>query len=208
MNSHHWHWHTVYPPFPDKKLREVVEKDRRGELFYYMHNQMLHRYNIDRVNNDLPLVRPFNNFRIPMLEAYFPKLVRSENGQPFPPRQTNCFMSDVHRPKDNALLEVGDLERWRDRIYHAIDQGFMVDNNGDKVLLTEDVGIDILANAIEASACSPNFKLYGNLHNLGHNVIAYAHDPEDRYLESGGVMSLVETAMRDPIFYVSPVHLV
>ncbi len=151
-------------------------------------------------------MRPLNNFRIPMAEAYFPKLVRGKSGKPFPPRHTNSFMSDVHRPKDFALLEVGDLERWRDRIYHAIDQGFMIDKDGEKVPLTEDVGINHLGNAIEASALSPNFQLYGNLHNLGHNVISYAHDPEDRYLESGGVMSMVETAMRDPIFYVSSIH--
>lgn len=39
LNSHHYHWHIVYPmggPYP-----EYYNKDRRGELFYYMHHQML-----------------------------------------------------------------------------------------------------------------------------------------------------------------------
>lgn len=41
INLHHWHWHLVYPfSGPD----EVVRKDRRGELFYYMHQQLLARY--------------------------------------------------------------------------------------------------------------------------------------------------------------------
>lgn len=37
-NSHHYHWHVVYPPFGD---RQVVDKDRRGELFYFMHHQVM-----------------------------------------------------------------------------------------------------------------------------------------------------------------------
>lgn len=62
-------------------------------------------------------------------------------------------------------------------------------------------GIDTLGNIVEACSLSPNRQLYGNLHNQGHNVISYAHDPEARYLEDFGVMGDVATAMRDPIFY-------
>lgn len=62
-------------------------------------------------------------------------------------------------------------------------------------------GIDILGDLVEASDLSPNKTLYGSLHNMGHNVIAYSHDPDNRYLEQFGVMGDVTTAMRDPIFY-------
>lgn len=40
VNLHHWHWHLVY--ILDGR-REIVNKDRRGELFYYMHQQILAR---------------------------------------------------------------------------------------------------------------------------------------------------------------------
>lgn len=40
INLHHWHWHLVYPF--DAHI-EVVKKDRRGELFYYMHQQITAR---------------------------------------------------------------------------------------------------------------------------------------------------------------------
>lgn len=42
INSHHWHWHLVYPisgPTP-----KYYAKDRRGELFAYMHHQVLNMY--------------------------------------------------------------------------------------------------------------------------------------------------------------------
>lgn len=54
---------------------------------------------------------------------------------------------------------------------------------------------------IESSDLTPNLQLYGSLHNMGHNVIAYSHDPDNRHLEQYGVMGDVTTAMRDPIFY-------
>lgn len=39
VNSHHFHWHLIYPfDGPDPKY---YAKDRRGELFYYMHHQVL-----------------------------------------------------------------------------------------------------------------------------------------------------------------------
>ena len=54
---------------------------------------------------------------------------------------------------------------------------------------------------MEASNLSVNRQFYGNLHNMGHNLISYSHDPDSRYLEDAGVMGDVTTAMRDPIFY-------
>lgn len=45
INIHHWHWHLVYPHTMDGDSGiEIVNKDRRGELFYYMHQQVLARY--------------------------------------------------------------------------------------------------------------------------------------------------------------------
>lgn len=41
INLHHWHWHLVYP---FEAAREIVNKNRRGELFYYMHQQIIARY--------------------------------------------------------------------------------------------------------------------------------------------------------------------
>lgn len=38
VNLHHWHWHLVYPYEAFSSL--IVAKHRRGELFYYMHEQV------------------------------------------------------------------------------------------------------------------------------------------------------------------------
>uniref|UniRef100_A0A182WQI7 Tyrosinase copper-binding domain-containing protein n=1 Tax=Anopheles minimus TaxID=112268 RepID=A0A182WQI7_9DIPT len=198
VNMHHWHWHLVYPgDGPDA----VVRKDRRGELFYYMHSQLIARYNIDRFCAKLKKVRHLTNLREPIVEGYFPKMIRSSNNRSYPARAANIMLQDIDRIDNGTIVSVNDLERWRDRIHEAIDQGFVLDTAGNRIPLDEERGIDILGDVVEASSLTPNRQLYGSLHNMGHNVISYIHDPDYRYLEDYGVMGDVTTAMRDPIFY-------
>lgn len=199
INLHHWHWHLVYPF--EASDRSIVAKDRRGELFYYMHQQVVARYNLERFSNNLARVARFNNFREPIAEGYFPKMDSLVASRAWPPRFENTRLSDINRERDQISLDVSDLERWRDRIYEAIHQGFVVDESGNRIPLDERSGIDILGNVIESSIISPNRSLYGDMHNLGHVFISYAHDPNHRHLESFGVMGDSATAMRDPVFY-------
>lgn len=73
--------------------------------------------------------------------------------------------------------------------------------DGKAVALNNKSGIDILGNIIQSSKLSVNRHYYGDLNNMGHAVISYCHDPENKYLESYGVMGEPATAMRDPVFY-------
>ncbi|GLV44012.1 Prophenoloxidase 2 [Carabus blaptoides fortunei] len=188
VNSHHWHWHLVYPyhgPFSNK--------DRRGELFYYMHRQMVARYNAERFCNKLPRVERLIDFRSRIREAYYPKIDNTK----FPGRPAFQMLNNLDR--DDVQLDVGDLEIWRSRILNAISSGQIKKPDGQVGRLDS---IDALGNMVEASPeKSPNFAYYGNLHNEGHDMISVIHDPDYRNLENAGVMSAAETAMRDPIFY-------
>ncbi|NP_001295992.1 phenoloxidase 2-like [Musca domestica] len=199
INLHHWHWHLVYPF--EAGDRRIVEKDRRGELFYYMHQQVIARYNMERFSNNLARVTRFNNFREPIAEGYFPKMDSLVASRAWPPRFDNTSIKDLNRELDQINLDISDLERWRDRIFEAIHQGFVVDASGNRIPLDERRGIDILGNMLEASIISPNQSVYGDFHNMGHVFISYAHDPDHRHLESFGVMGDSATAMRDPVFY-------
>lgn len=69
------------------------------------------------------------------------------------------------------------------------------------MLLNNVNGIDYLGNIIQSNQLSPNRKFYGDLCSLGHLLIAYCHDPENRYLESFAVMGEPSTALRDPVCY-------
>nr|AAO01013.1 Dox-A3-PA [Drosophila erecta] len=199
VNLHHWHWHLVYPnTAPD---RSIVDKDRRGELFYYMHQQIIARYNAERLCNHMARVQPFNNLEEPIAEGYFPKMDSLVASRAFPPRFDNTRLSDVDRPINQLRVGIDDMKRWRERIYEAIHQGYVMDANHKKIVLDDVKGIDILGNIIESSQLTPNKTLYGDLHNKGHILIAFSHDPTNKHLEYAGVMGDASTAMRDPIFY-------
>lgn len=122
VNMHHWHWHLVYP---GEGPREVVAKDRRGELFYYMHHQIIARYNVERFCNNLARVNPLNNLREAVPEGYFPKIISSLNNRTYPARISNTILRDINREENS--IEIANVERWTDRILAAIDQGFVTD---------------------------------------------------------------------------------
>ncbi|RZF47724.1 hypothetical protein LSTR_LSTR005988 [Laodelphax striatellus] len=198
INLHHWHWHLVYPFLGP---RRIVAKDRRGELFYYMHQQIMARYNFERLCNKLPRTRKLIDLRKPIPEAYFPKLDSLTSSRTWAARPPNITLQDIHREFESLNFDIQDLERWRDRLYEAVSTGRIQDQEGGNVSLTEAKGIDDLGNLIEASSISLNRNLYGDMHNLGHVAIGLVHDPDFKYLETFSVMADNATAMRDPIFY-------
>ncbi|XP_046738982.1 phenoloxidase 1-like [Diprion similis] len=198
INLHHWHWHLVYPP---SGPMQIVNKDRRGELLYYMHSQIMARYNFERFCNDLPRVERWNRWREPIAEAYFPKLDSFVSSRAWPARPANSKLKDVNRTIDQLQFDIEDLERWRDRIAEAISTGSVINERGQTVPLTEKDGIDVLGNLMEASVLSPNFNYYGDLHNYMHIALSFVHDPDHRYLESFSPIGDPAVTMRDPVFY-------
>ncbi|KAJ9581270.1 hypothetical protein L9F63_023542 [Diploptera punctata] len=197
INLHHWHWHLVYP---FSGPRNLVDKNRRGELFYYMHQQIMARYNFERLCNKLGRVIRFLNWRDPIPEGYFPKLDSLVASRVWPPRHANALLR-CNREVDQLRVDIQDCERWRDRMFEAIHLGSIVLPDGKRQNLTEEGGIDILGNIMEASILSPNQNLYGDLHNLIHVLIGLCHDPDARNLETFSTIGDPATAMRDPIFY-------
>lgn len=48
--------------------------------------------------------------------------------------------------------------------------------------MDEKDGIDILGDIIESSTLTVNKALYGDLHNMGHVLLAFAHDPKHKHM--------------------------
>lgn len=71
-----------------------------------------------------------------------------------PPRQDNTYLKDLRRDSNSVQTKVADLERWYERIQEAIDNGFLIDANGQLVTLMNDAGIDNLCNLLESSYLS------------------------------------------------------
>lgn len=193
INAHHWHWHIVYPATWKESVMNKT-KDRKGELFYYMHQQMCARYDCERLSNGLNRMIPFHNFD-EKLEGYAPHLTSLISGLPYGSRPRGFSLRDL---KD---VDVQDMERWRERILDAIHLGHIHTSDDVEIALDEAHGADILGDIIESSAESKNPEFYGSLHNWGHVLMARIHDPDGRFNENPGVMSDTSTSLRDPIFY-------
>uniref|UniRef100_A0A1B0EZN6 Putative prophenoloxidase 2 n=1 Tax=Lutzomyia longipalpis TaxID=7200 RepID=A0A1B0EZN6_LUTLO len=187
--------------FPFSGTDEIVKKYRRGEIFYHVHQQILARYNFERLCNGMHRTARLSNFDKPIEEAYFPKLNRAVGSQNYPARFQNTPLDDLSREKDKLVVDRSALSRWRDRILEACDRGFLINSHNKTVDMNDDTGIDALGNMIQSSSLSPNLDYYGDLANMGHNFIGYCHDPDGRNLEGFGVISDPATALRDPAFY-------
>jgi tyrosinase len=192
-NFHHERWHVVYPfsgvPNPANPRGPRQLKDRQGELFVYMHEQMLARYDTERICAGMSSVQPLTNYRAPLPEGYDPLLAD------FSARAANALMTD------STQNMVAELEAWT--------KALATDTNKANATLSNGGGATVKADAnnigctIEANIGAVRDPKYGGqdggLHNNGHVTIGFIPGPggDDR----GGVMLDTSVAIRDPIFY-------
>lgn len=185
--SHYYNWHLSYPYPPN------YPRDRQGELFAYMHEQMLARYDFERLSRDLPRVQPYGpgyGWSRPLEEGFNARMKFWSN------RPANMIVSS----DDNytfARTNTDEVEKFRDRIQFAIARGFLYDKNEVKVKMT----MNNLGNTLMANEGSVNKTLYGNLYNHGHLIIGNATDPTGMYNTHPGPMHGDQSAPRDPVFY-------
>jgi hypothetical protein len=209
-NEHHDHWHAVYPtggiadPQPDDPLRSRLQ-DRQGELFFYMHQQMLARYDHERIALGLPRVEPLANYGAPIPEGYDP----STGLAGFPAEWTDGQQPSA-RPDGarmpNALnfpsgqVPRSSLDLSHTRLLDTVQSRKLRNAAGAQF----DADIDHLGHATEPDRAEgetvdqstvPDPRFYGAFHGLGHIFLAFAAGAP------GGVMVDTDTAIRDPVFY-------
>lgn len=186
-NDHHVHWHMVFPGTGVVVNGINVQViDRQGELFLYMHSQMVARYETEGLCWNLPMVRPWNQYDDVLEYGYVPVpgLIEYYGGYPkyaswFATKNPN-IPDTKDQPVPRALLEM-----WRDNIYQGIKDGYFwtktKENVSRKLLLTEDNCANLVGVVIEAESAALQIQpdgstldedKYGNLHNFGHDKFA------------------------------------
>ncbi len=125
LNEHHEHWHVVYPisgvPAPGNP-RGGVTKDRQGELFLYMHRQMLARYDTERLAVSLgrvvawgyPDVEPWGYDPGPYLRSIF--------GPREPGRSWEITQEGVS--PNVVMVSVQDMAERGRRLFEAAKSGY------------------------------------------------------------------------------------
>lgn len=192
-NFHHERWHVVYPwsgvPDPANPSRRIL-KDRQGELFLYMHEQMLARYDTERLCAGLQPTQALTNYRAPVPEGYDPLL------QNFASRPANALLTN------STQNRVADLEAWTKALFTDLQKANATLSNGGGTTVTATP--DNIGNTVEKTIAAVRDPKYsgtgsGGLHNMGHVTIAFIPGPGGD--TRGGVMRSTSVAIRDPIFY-------
>ena len=229
LNDHHYHWHLVYPwsgisTIKEKKIHRTI--DRQGELFLYMHSQMLARYNAERLSwSDIGLVDPWSYDEVVEPSYTPPPGLRDEFGAR-PPLQGWLEEHSPYMPEKLATVSKDKMIFWRNNINKGIIEGYFytkkkIDGKDvqGKFYLTEDnamnwVGIIVEAEAHQLQEVSPGSNefidsdLYGTLHNLGHDKfgeIGYQTYKSNK--NRWGVMGFTSVAVRDPVFWIWHRHI-
>lgn len=202
LNEHHEHWHIVYP------WTGIMGKmrDRQGEVFLYMHQQMLARYDTERLALGLPEVVAFDDLAEIMESGYEPgnflRSVFPYHGE----RPSGSKLLDIERPmyglpgrfgSEKFIYTVAEHEGFKARLEDAVKTGYFRVNDNSVLVTADSLGATIEAGRFS----SVNNAYYGTYHNNGHRLFAVCHDPTGAKGEPMGVMSRPETSFRDPIFF-------
>jgi len=185
-NYHHEKWHIVYPYVGTPNIAGDKEvKDRQGELFFYMQQQMLARYDAERLALGKERVIPFQYFDNTIQEGYDPQL------EGYSMRPANAKWIDL----DIMDYSVTDHKVRLKRLQNVVATGSF--ENG------REVDVDRLGATIESSiATEAESRLpksfYGNYHGFGHVLTALVPPGT---VSRPGVMFEEATAIRDPFFY-------
>lgn len=191
-NDHHHHWHIVYPNTAavEQNPSLLRNQPRQGELFLYMHQQMLARYDTERRIAGLGPCDPLADLGTPIPEGY--ELVKYK---PRPAGRKSRDARAVSRAAEgyaeaDQAVQAGELD--------------VIGANGQvagKAPLDE----NLLGCEVESSFWFPKpddtrpVRLrYLNAHGAGHVALAHASDDVPGF---EGPMYYVETAIRDPVFY-------
>lgn len=201
LNAYYFYYNVDYPFWlGDKEFG--LHNDRRGELFFYLHQQLLARYYLERLSNGHGST-PIFDWEEPIKTGYVPS-VRYPNGLAFPIRPAYSHL--VHNQPfsvtgEDNVLKVQEIEDYERRIRDAIDFGFIFTVDGKMVDLYKPEGFDLLGKIIEGSPDSPNTRFYGLLQVIAHQVLGYSAHPTHEYKIVASALEQFSTCMRDPIFY-------
>jgi hypothetical protein len=182
-NEHHERWHVVYPgqgvPTPAGQRHT---KPRQGELFLYMHEQMLARYDTERAAAGMPRVEPFADYTQAVEYGYDPGPRLAEF---YPARPAGKAWGDLDR-SDLLTYTVAEQAAERDKVKDAVAARTFL--NPSALGATEEQTVDSLFDTSPAG-----------LHNTGHLFFSAVADPTGT--TPPGVMIDTATAIRDPVFF-------
>ncbi|XP_049803476.1 hexamerin-like isoform X2 [Schistocerca nitens] len=193
LNSFYAYLSYKYPFWLNPANYSLPEYKYRGESFFFVLQQLLARYYLERLSNHLPDVKAID-YNHPVLVGYYPEL-RLQNGLEAPARPEGVF------PRNVDILYVEEIKNYERRIRDGIDYGYLSGYNYEKYNLREKDLTNILGNIVEGNYENINWEYYGAYFRNLISLFGHIVDPVHRYGVPASVLELPETQLRDPLFY-------
>ena len=132
LNQYYYYFHMDYPSWLGGEEHGLF-KDERGSLYYYVHQQLLARYYLERLSNDQGSIEVFDlDTEFPI---HFKPQIQHPNGVEFPDRGHDSYLYHYYQKHSNRNYYSGQfnysypymidkLQDYERRIRDVIDQRF------------------------------------------------------------------------------------
>lgn len=194
LNAYNYYLHVDYPFWLGGQEYGLL-KDRRGEYYLYMYQQLLARYYLERLSNDLGSIPDVSWYK-PISAGFYPQL-STYYGYQFYSRENNHVLYN----EDN-VFDVEELHYQETRLIEAIEVGYIILPDGTHLNITTPEGIDYLGNLVQGNPDSVNTRFYKYLYAL-YKVLVPAFGKGHNRLHSvyPTVLERPEAQFRDPFFW-------
>lgn len=194
LSAYHYNLHIDWP-FWFGGRKERLRSLRRGEVFLFEHQQLVARYNLERISNNLGRIAEFS-WRAPIQTGYF-SYMRTRQGQAFARRDNHHLM---YQP--NNYFDVDRLNTYESRLLDAIDSGYLLSTNGSHNTIKMHDGIDKLGNIIHGNPDSYNSRYYRYLETV-YRVLGRSIGSDRLMRETiyPNILEHPETQLRDPAYW-------
>ncbi|KAL1123513.1 hypothetical protein AAG570_002590 [Ranatra chinensis] len=192
LNHFYYISHILWPVWMERSLYNLTEWTRRGEMIFFIHQQLLARYNLEMISQGKQPVPPLN-WSNPTLVNYTSRLAD--------------WAGDnlVNRPSSTPLANLSGWQNTVDtynRVAEAVKAGILIGKAPEKLNLKEldsARSISALADVMYNSSSSYNPEYYGSLYDS--MVSLFSEAGKSKKGESGEIENPM-TALRDPAYFI------
>lgn len=193
LNAYYYYFHLDYP-FWMGGHEYGLYKDRRGEYFLFFHQQLLARYYLERLSNNIGHINEFTWWT--PISGYYPN-IHTYYGYPFVTREKGHVIY-----QEQNYYDVDFITSYEGRLLDAIDSGYFLLANGSYFNFSYPGGIEYLGNLIQGNPDSLNVKYYNYFYyvykTFGKYFGKYHHFQSSVY---PSVLQHPETQLRDPAYW-------
>lgn len=195
LNTYYYYFHAIFPFWMQGDEYGFL-KERRGEVYFYFHQQLLARYYLERLTNGLGEIPEFS-WRWPIKTGYYPNMLY-RTGTPFPQRSNYYYVQNPENASDLEFVESYEtqfLEYLHEGQYQAYEH---------QIDLRKSKSVNFVGNYWQSNPDSRDKShKYNNKYYevIARTLLGGSPDPVNEYFAWPSALEQFQTSLRDPAFW-------